>query len=136
MQSNVKLTINQSSLYMQLWEVMMFYAIVLTWMQLHGDACELLVFLVLNLWFYFIVLYSMVAFLAFAVMPFMYFYYEEKDEDATTRQVWEVKQYFVCLLDQNSNGRCFYFVLFQRMCGALKYTIGFLIVGIVLLLVG
>ena len=28
------------------------------------------------------------------------------------------------------------FVLFQRMCGALKYTIGFLIVGIVLLLVG
>ncbi|PFX18361.1 putative lysosomal cobalamin transporter [Stylophora pistillata] len=55
------------------------------------------------------VLYSMVALLAFVVMPFMYFYYEEKDEDATTR---------------------------QRMCGALKYTIGFLIVGIILLLVG
>lgn len=55
------------------------------------------------------VLYSMVAFLAFVLMPFMYFYYEEKDEDATTR---------------------------QRMCGALKYTIGFLIVAVVLLLVG
>ncbi|XP_020623548.1 probable lysosomal cobalamin transporter [Orbicella faveolata] len=55
------------------------------------------------------VLYSLVAFFAFILMPFMYFYYEEKDEDATTR---------------------------QRMCGALKYTIGFLIVAIVLLLVG
>jgi len=28
-----------------------------------------------------------VAFFAFILMPFMYFYYEEKDEDATTRQV-------------------------------------------------
>lgn len=40
-----------------------------------------------SLCFYFAVLYSMVALLAFVVMPFMYFYYEEKDEDATTRQV-------------------------------------------------
>lgn len=55
------------------------------------------------------VLYSLVAFFAFLLMPFIYFYYEEKDEDTTTK---------------------------QRMCGALKYTIGFLIVAIVLLLVG
>ncbi|KAJ7373804.1 putative lysosomal cobalamin transporter [Desmophyllum pertusum] len=55
------------------------------------------------------VLYSLVAFFAFILMPFMYFYYEERDEDVTTG---------------------------QRMCGALKYTIGFLIVAIVLLLVG
>ena len=27
-------------------------------------------------------------------------------------------------------------IVLQRMCGALKYTIGFLIVGVVLLLVG
>jgi len=37
--------------------------------------------------FFFAVLYSLVAFFAFMLMPFMYFYYEEKDEDATTRQV-------------------------------------------------
>lgn len=55
------------------------------------------------------VLYALVAFFAFVLMPFMYFYYEEKDEDVTTK---------------------------QRMCGALKYTVGFLIVGVVLLLVG
>ncbi|KAL9980898.1 hypothetical protein ACROYT_G009538 [Oculina patagonica] len=55
------------------------------------------------------VLYSLVAFFAFVLIPFMYFYYEEKDEDVTTG---------------------------QRMCGALKYTIGFLIVAVVLLLVG
>lgn len=55
------------------------------------------------------VLYSLVAFFAFMLMPFMYFYFEEKDEEVTTR---------------------------QRMCGALKYTIGFLIVALVLLLVG
>ncbi|CAH3171745.1 unnamed protein product [Porites evermanni] len=59
--------------------------------------------------FLFAVLYAMVAFFAFVLMPFMYFYFEEKDEDVTTK---------------------------QRMCGALKYTIGFLIVGVVLLLVG
>ncbi|CAH3196218.1 unnamed protein product [Porites evermanni] len=33
------------------------------------------------------VLYAMVAFFAFVLMPFMYFYYEEKDEDVTTKQV-------------------------------------------------
>ena len=37
--------------------------------------------------FLFAVLYAMVAFFAFVLMPFMYFYYEEKDEDVTTKQV-------------------------------------------------
>ena len=37
--------------------------------------------------FLFVVLYAMVAFFAFVLMPFMYFYYEEKDEDVTTKQV-------------------------------------------------
>lgn len=55
------------------------------------------------------VLYSFVAFFAFLLMPFVYFYFEEKDEDVTTR---------------------------QRICGALKYTIAFLIVALALLLVG
>lgn len=32
-------------------------------------------------------LYSLVAFFAFILMPFMYFYYEERDEDVTTGQV-------------------------------------------------
>lgn len=35
----------------------------------------------------FAVLYSLVAFFAFMLMPFMYFYFEEKDEEVTTRQV-------------------------------------------------
>lgn len=37
--------------------------------------------------FFFPVLYSFVAFFAFLLMPFVYFYFEEKDEDVTTRQV-------------------------------------------------
>ena len=40
-----------------------------------------------NMVFLFAVLYAMVAFFAFVLMPFMYFYYEEKDEDVTTKQV-------------------------------------------------
>ena len=32
-------------------------------------------------------LYSFVALFAFLLMPFVYFYFEEKDEDVTTRQV-------------------------------------------------
>ncbi len=36
---------------------------------------------------HFTVLYSLVAFFAFVLIPFMYFYYEEKDEDVTTGQV-------------------------------------------------
>lgn len=55
------------------------------------------------------VLYSFVALFAFLLMPFVYFYFEEKDEDVTTR---------------------------QRICGALKYSIGFLIVAVALLLIG
>lgn len=45
--------------------------------------------------FLFAVLYAMVAFFAFVLMPFMYFYFEEKDEDVTTKQVkvnWTEKQ--------------------------------------------
>lgn len=49
------------------------------------------------------------ALFAFLLMPFVYFYFEEKDEDVTTR---------------------------QRICGALKYSIGFLIVAVALLLIG
>ena len=48
-----------------------------------------------NMVFLFAVLYAMVAFFAFVLMPFMYFYYEEKDEDVTTKQVkvnWTEKQ--------------------------------------------
>mgnify|MGYP000282512811 CR=1 FL=1 len=37
--------------------------------------------------FFFPVLYSFVALFAFLLMPFVYFYFEEKDEDVTTRQV-------------------------------------------------
>lgn len=44
-------------------------------------------------WCYLAVLYSLVAFFAFLLMPFMYFYYEEKDEDATTGQVSKLMQW-------------------------------------------
>ncbi|KAK3752742.1 hypothetical protein QZH41_018721 [Actinostola sp. cb2023] len=55
------------------------------------------------------VLYGLLAFLIFLIIPFMYFYFEEKDEDVTTS---------------------------ERICSATKYSIGFLIVAGVLLLVG
>ncbi|XP_031550447.1 probable lysosomal cobalamin transporter [Actinia tenebrosa] len=55
------------------------------------------------------VLYGLLAFLIFVLMPFMYFFFEEKDEDVTTR---------------------------ERVCNATKYTIGFFIVACVLLMVG
>ena len=42
---------------------------------------------ILKSFFHFSVLYSLVAFFAFILMPFMYFYFEEKDEDVTTGQV-------------------------------------------------
>ncbi|KXJ15975.1 probable lysosomal cobalamin transporter [Exaiptasia diaphana] len=55
------------------------------------------------------VLYGLLASLIFLIIPFMYFYFEEKDDDVTTR---------------------------ERMCSAVKYSIGFLIVASVLLLIG
>ncbi|EDO47438.1 predicted protein [Nematostella vectensis] len=55
------------------------------------------------------ILYALLAFFVFVIIPFMYFFFEERDEDITTA---------------------------ERACGALKYSIGFLIVASVLLLVG
>ncbi|RDD43340.1 putative lysosomal cobalamin transporter [Trichoplax sp. H2] len=56
-----------------------------------------------------IVAYGLVIAFAFIILPFTYFYYEEDDEDATVS---------------------------SRMCGASKYTFGFLLVAIALLLIG
>jgi LMBR1 domain-containing protein 1 len=37
--------------------------------------------------FFLQVLYGLLAFLIFLVMPFMYFYFEEKDENVTVKEV-------------------------------------------------
>lgn len=55
------------------------------------------------------ILYGLITFCLFLLLPFMYFFYEEREEDATCR---------------------------SRCCGALKFTIVFLILMFVLLLIG
>eukprot|EP00058_Branchiostoma_floridae_P008074 XP_002593562.1 hypothetical protein BRAFLDRAFT_88503 [Branchiostoma floridae] len=54
-------------------------------------------------------LYCAVMVFAFLLIPFMYFFYEEKDEDSTCR---------------------------SRCCAALKFTVAFIIVAAILLLIG
>lgn len=54
-------------------------------------------------------LYACELFFMFLVMPFSYFYYEEGDEETTTK---------------------------SRLCSALKFTIGFIILAVVLVIVG
>ncbi|XP_029199199.2 probable lysosomal cobalamin transporter [Acropora millepora] len=80
-----------------------------TWKDWCVDASERKDFEETSVTTVYYVLYSFVALFAFLLMPFVYFYFEEKDEDVTTR---------------------------QRICGALKYSIGFLIVAVALLLIG
>lgn len=53
--------------------------------------------------------YSVVIFFMFFILPFMYFYFEEQDDDVTVK---------------------------MRMCGAMKYTIVFIVAASIILLVG
>lgn len=55
------------------------------------------------------VLYGLICFCFFILLPFMYFFYEEKDENSTCK---------------------------SRMCSALKYLIVFVIIAAVLMLIG
>ena len=55
-------------------------------------------------------LYGLVALFVFFLLPFMYFYYEEKDDDEVSTK--------------------------QRCCTGLKYTIGFLVAAFIILLTG
>ncbi|MED6239577.1 putative lysosomal cobalamin transporter, partial [Ataeniobius toweri] len=57
-----------------------------------------------------IALYSIILFCVFLWIPFVYFYYEEKDD--------------------NNTSKC------SQVKNALKYTVGFVIVCVVLLLIG
>ncbi|CAG2164771.1 unnamed protein product [Oppiella nova] len=55
-------------------------------------------------------LYSLIFFCVFILIPFVYFYYEEKSEEGFTSE--------------------------GRLCSAIKFTVGFLFVAVVLLLIG
>ncbi|CAG2101600.1 unnamed protein product [Medioppia subpectinata] len=55
-------------------------------------------------------LYSLIFFCVFILIPFVYFYYEEKSEEGFTSE--------------------------GRFCGAFKYSVGFLFVAVILLLIG
>ncbi|CAG2123079.1 unnamed protein product, partial [Medioppia subpectinata] len=55
-------------------------------------------------------MYSLIFFCVFILIPFVYFYYEEKSEEGFTSE--------------------------GRFCGAFKYSVGFLFVAVILLLIG